>query len=85
VVDSASLAVQRRHRRATTDRLDVQKWRTRLLRHATGERKGWSIVRGPSVEEEDRRQRPRALATAQQERTRVINRIKGPGSFSFRT
>jgi transposase len=77
VVDSSSIAVHRRHRRAKTDRLDVQKLLTRLLRHAAGERKVWSIVRVPSVEEEDRRQLHRALATAKQERTRVINRIKG--------
>jgi transposase len=77
VVDSASIEVNRRHRRAKTDRLDVQKLLTMLLRHAAGERKVWSIVRVPSVEEEDRRQLHRALATAKQDRTRVINRIKG--------
>jgi transposase len=60
VVDSASIEVNRRHRRAKTDRLDVQKLLTMLLRHAAGERKVWSIVRVPSVEEEDRRQLPRA-------------------------
>jgi len=77
VVDSASIEVNRRHRRAKTDRLDVQKLLTMLLRYAAGERKVWSIVRVPSVEEEDRRQLHRALATAKQDRTRVINRIKG--------
>ena len=77
MVDSASIEVNRRHRRAKTDRLDVQKLLMMLLRHAAGERKVWSIVRVPSVEEEDRRQLHRALATAKQDRTRVINRIKG--------
>jgi transposase len=77
VVDSASIAVNRRHRRAKTDRLDVQQLLMMLLRHAAGERKVWSIVRVPSVEEEDRRQLHRALATVKQDRTRVINRIKG--------
>jgi transposase len=77
VVDSASIEVNRRHRRAKTDRLDVQKLLMMLLRHAAGERKVWSIVRVPSVEEEDRRQLHRALATVKQDRTRVINRIKG--------
>jgi transposase len=48
-----------------------------LLRHSAGEKKVWSIVRVPSVEEEDRRQLHRALTTAKQDRTRVINRIKG--------
>jgi transposase len=54
VVDSSSLEVNRRHRRAKTDRLDVQKLRTMLLRHTAGERQEWRIVRVPSVEEEDR-------------------------------
>jgi transposase len=48
-----------------------------LLRHVAGEQRVWSIVRVPSVEEEDRRQLHRALATAKRDRTRVINRIKG--------
>jgi transposase len=77
VVDSSSIEVNRRHRRAKTDRLDVHKLLTMLLRYVAGEQRVWSIVRVPSVEEEDRRQLHRALATAKRDRTRVINRIKG--------
>jgi transposase len=77
VIDSASSEVNRRQRRAKTDRLDVRKLLTMLLRHMAGERKVWSVVRVPSVEEEDRRQLHRELTTAKQDRTRVINRIKG--------
>jgi transposase len=77
VVDSSSLEVNRRHRRAKTARLDVQKLLTMLLRPTAGERKGWRIVRGPSGEEEDRRQLPRAVTTVKRDRTRVINRLKG--------
>jgi transposase len=77
VVDSPSIEVKRRHRQAKTDRLAVHKLLTMLLRHAAGEKRVWSIVRVPSVEEEDRRQLHRALATAKRDRTRVINRIKG--------
>jgi transposase len=77
VVDSATIEVNRRQRRAKTDRLDVRKLLTMLLRHKAGERKVWSVVRVPSVEEEDRRQLHRDLLTAKQDRTRVINRIKG--------
>lgn len=77
VVDSSSIEVNRRRRRAKTDRLDVHKLLTMLLRHVAGERRVWSVVRVPSVEEEDRRQLHRALTTAKQDRTRVINRIKG--------
>jgi transposase len=77
VVDSSSIAVHRRHRRAKTDRLDVQKWLTMLLRHAAGERQVWRIVRVPRGAEADRRQRPRAVTTAKRDRTRVINRLQG--------
>jgi transposase len=77
VIDSASIEVNRRQRRAKTDRLDVRKLLTMLLRHRAGERQGWSVVRVPSVEEEDRRQLHRDMLTAKQDRTRVINRIKG--------
>jgi len=77
VIDSASIEVNRRQRRAKTDRLDVHKLLTMLLRHMAGERKVWSVVRVPSVDEEDRRQLHRELTTAKQDRTRVINRIKG--------
>jgi transposase len=37
----------------------------------------WSVVRVPTLEEEDRRQLPRELMTLKQNRTRVTNRIKG--------
>ena len=77
VVDSASLEVNRRDRRAKTDRLDVPKLLTMLLRHAAGEKKVWSGVRGPSVADEDRRQLHRELLTTKRDRTRVIKRIKG--------
>ena len=77
VIDSASIEVNRRQRRAKTDRLDVRKLLTMLLRHSAGETKVWSVVRVPSVEEEDRRQLHRELTTAKQDRTRVINRIQG--------
>jgi transposase len=77
VIDSASIEVNRRQRRAKTDRLDVRKLLRMLLRHIAGERKVWSVVRVPSIEEEDRRQLHRELLTAKQDRTRVINRIKG--------
>jgi transposase len=77
VVDSSSLEVNRRHRRAKTDRLDAQKLLAMLLRYVAGEQRGWSIVRVPSLEEEDRRQLHRTLATTKRDRTRVINRLKG--------
>src|SRR5919202_6738203 len=77
VIDSASIEVNRRQRRAKTDRLDVHKLLTMLLRHMAGEKKVWSVVRVPSVEEEDHRQLHRELTTVKQDRTRLINRIQG--------
>src|SRR5262249_6822632 len=55
VVDSASIEVNRRQRRAKTDRLDAGKLLNLLLRYHGGERKVWSIVPVPSVADEDAR------------------------------
>jgi transposase len=57
--------------------LDVHKLLTMLLRHHTGEQKVWSVVRVPSVADEDRRQLHRELLTSKGDRTLLINRIKG--------
>ena len=77
VVDSASIEVNRRQRRAKPDRLDVHKLLTMLMRHWAGEQKGWSVVRVPSGVEEDRRQLHRELMAAKRDRTRGRNRIQG--------
>jgi transposase len=77
VVDSSSIEVKRRQRRAKTDGLDVIKLVTMLARWVAGEREVWSVVRVPSVEEEDGRHLHRELRTLKQERTRLVNRIKG--------
>ena len=77
VVDSASIEVNRRRRRAKADRLDVGKLLYQLVRYRAGERKVWSVVRVPTVGEEDQRQLHRELLTAQRDRTRVTNRMKG--------
>src|SRR5262245_35341736 len=44
VVDSASIEVNRRAKRAKTDALDVRKLLTMLVRYDGGERKVWSVV-----------------------------------------
>jgi transposase len=77
VVDSASIEVNRRARRAKSDRLDVQKLASMLLRYHGGERKLWAVVRVPTVEDEDHRQLHRDLLELKGERTRHVNRIKG--------
>jgi len=77
VVDSSSIAVNRRARRAKSDRLDACKLVTMLLRADAGERRVWSVVRVPSVTDEDRRQLHRELLFVRRDRARLTNRIKG--------
>lgn len=77
VVDSSSIEVKRQARRAKTDRLDLGKLMTMLIRYHSGEIKVWSVVHVPDVEEEDKRQLHRDLADIKTERAREINRIKG--------
>jgi transposase len=61
VVDSASIEVNRRARRAKTDRLDADKLLAMLLRHHAGERV-WSVLHEPTPEDEDARRTHRELA-----------------------
>jgi len=77
IVDSSSIEVNRRQRRAKTDRMDVEKLLSQLIRYRSGDRKVWSVVHVPSVEEEDRRHLNRELAAVKKDRTRHNNRIKG--------
>lgn len=77
VVDSSSIEVNRRARRAKTDRLDVQKLLTLLLRWVGGETKVWSVVRVPTPEAEDARQLGREIESVQRDQIRVRNRIQG--------
>jgi transposase len=77
VVDSSSIEVNRRARRAKTDGLDLAGLLRLLDRHAQGEDRVWRVVRVPSEDEEDARQLHRLRETLQQERTRMINRLRG--------
>jgi transposase len=77
VVDSASIEVNRRQRRAKSDALDATKLVEMLIRWRNGESKVWGIVRIPTVAEEDRRQRHRELIELKAQRTEHTNRIKG--------
>lgn len=76
IVDSSSIEVNRRRRRAKSDCLDAAKLVTMLLRYHAGERKVWSVARVPSVADEDGRHLHRELITVQDERTEHTNRIK---------
>jgi transposase len=77
IVDSSSIEVNRRARRAKTDRLDAGKLLSMLIRYHSGERKVWSVVHVPSVEAEDMRHLHRQLSTRKVDRTRRICCIKG--------
>jgi transposase len=77
VVDSASIEVSRRKRRAKSDRLDAVKLVSMLIRWHNGEKKVWSVVHVPTVNDEDRRQLHRELIELKAERTELSNRIKG--------
>jgi len=77
VVDSASIEVNRRARQAKTDKLDVEKLLSMLIRYHEGERKVWRVVNVPSLEVEDSRHLHREMTVLKGERTRHINRIKG--------
>lgn len=76
-VDSSSIEVNRRKRRAKTDRLDATKLVSMLIRWFAGEDKVWSIVQVPSDEDEDARQLERELATLRDSSTELTNSIKG--------
>jgi transposase len=75
VVDAASIEVNRRARRAKTDRLDDLKLLAMLLRHHGGERV-WSVLREPTPEQEDAHRGERELSRLGQERTRHTSRIR---------
>ena len=77
VVDAASMQVNRRARRAKTDRIDVGMLLRALIAWSHGERHVWSVVRVPSVDEEDLRRSHRERDRLVRERTAHINRIKG--------
>jgi transposase len=76
IVDSASIEVNRRRRRAKSDRLDAAKLVSMLVRYHAGETKVWSVVRVPQPADEDRRHLHRELIAVQDERTEHTNRIK---------
>lgn len=77
VVDSSSIEVNRRARRAKSDGMDVRKLLALLIRYERGEQEVWSVLRVPTVEEEDGRQLHRELHALNQDRVRHVSRIKG--------
>jgi transposase len=76
-VDSSSIEVNRRKRRAKTDRLDAEQLLRMLIRYENGERNVWRVVHVPSLEDETRRHAHRELEDWKDQRRQHSNRIKG--------
>jgi transposase len=77
VMDSSSIEVNRRHRRAKTDGVDLEKLLSLLIRYERGEKKVFGVAQAPTPEQEDERHLARELESLKQERTVHTNRIKG--------
>jgi Winged helix-turn helix len=75
VVEPTSILVNRRARRAKTDRLDAQGLLRILAAHAKGDHDVCSVVRVPTIEEEDAKRQHREREHLVQERVRIENRI----------
>src|SRR5436309_6269168 len=69
VVDAASIEVNRRQRRAKTDRLDAGRLVRMWMRYHGGEQTLWRVVRVPSPEQEEARRLHRELERLKKERT----------------
>ena len=76
VFDPASIAVNRRARRAKTDRIDVEQLLRTLMAYQRGDPRVVRVVGAPSPDQEDARRRMRERERLIKERTAHINRIK---------
>jgi transposase len=77
VVDSASIEVNRRARRAKTDRIDALKLVAMLVRVWYGDVTAWREVRVPSVSTEAARQVSRERTALTRDQTRLTNQMRG--------
>jgi transposase len=77
VVESASIEVNRRQRRAKTDNIDVEALLRMLVRFETGDRDVWRTVKVPSEVDEDMRRVHRERERLKKEVTQLRNRIFG--------
>jgi transposase len=77
VVDSSSIEVNRKQRRAKSDQLDAEALVRLLVRQQLGERKSFRVVGVPSDQDEDQRQLHREMLSLKDERTRLVNQLKG--------
>jgi transposase len=76
VMEPTSILVNRRARRAKTDRLDAQGLLRVLVAYRRGDHHVCSVVRVPSPEEEDAKRQHREREHLVQERVRIGNRIQ---------
>lgn len=76
-IDASSIEVNRRARRAKTDRIDLAQLMRAFLAYLRGEPRVCSMVRVPTPEDEDRKRRTRERERLLKERTGHSNRIKG--------
>ena len=77
IVEAASIAMPRRHRRAKTDRIDGETLIRALMAWKRGEPRACSMVKLLSPEEDDNRRIGRERKTLIAERVFHANRIKG--------
>src|ERR671916_354220 len=77
VLDAASLLVDRRAKRAKTDRLDAAGLLRTRMALERGEMQVCRVVHGPSPAQEDARRRSRERARLVVERGQPVSRIKG--------
>ena len=76
-IDPSSIEVNRRARRAKTDRIDLERLMRAFLAHLRGEPRACSVLHVPREEEEDRKRRNRERERLGKERTAHTNRING--------
>ena len=76
VIHASSVAVSREHRRAKTDRLDINLLKRAFLGWLRGERGHCTMAAVPTLEAEDARRPSREREALVGERTRIINRMK---------
>jgi transposase len=84
VLDSASILVDRRARRAKTDRLDAAALLRVLMALVRGEEQVCRVVQVPSIAQEDERRLSRERERLLHERNSHIARIKGPAGIAWR-
>ena len=76
VLEPTSILVNRRARRAKTDRLDAEGMLRVLAAYLRGDRQACSMVRVPTPDEEDAKRMHRERESLVQERLRIENRIE---------